>query len=390
MTTIIDLNTKQSSITEDADGFKLDRYALVYGVTGDADQKLKNALADAGLPSIGDAHPEITSITLQSKRGTVIDASTVQVQLSYYFEAGTDTGESNADLSATTGTVSEERKTDIYSDPMGSSYSVGGITRREYYTSQVEIPRTTFNFEWQVTDYPRALIDYIAGKVNDDNWNGYAAETILCTSISASPNAADYTVRATFAYEPETWRFTARALIWNETLEDFPVSDPDTDLDHSVGTKQYQVYLPVDYSILSLTIAGPYCQASGTCFSTQVEDSDIVSGGKTIILTLTGDTWLTAGASFDAQRQNILDGLVSNRNEAAGWNAQNFAVTDVARTSSTVVTITLSAEASYSITKTEVITITVPASAVTTSGTPLAVSQRFTIRDQSLFQGDGS
>ena len=105
MTTIIDLNTTQSSITEDADGFKIDRYAIVYGVTGDADQKLKNALADAGLPSIGDAHPEISTITLQSKRGTVIDTSTVQVQLSYFYKSGTDTGSSNATSSASATTA---------------------------------------------------------------------------------------------------------------------------------------------------------------------------------------------------------------------------------------------------------------------------------------------
>jgi hypothetical protein len=47
---------------------------------------------------------------------------------------------------------------------------------------------------------------------------------------------------------------------------------------------------------------------SGTV-TASVKEADIVTGGKTIILTLTGNTWKSTGASFDAERQNIIDGL---------------------------------------------------------------------------------
>ena len=40
-----------------------------------------------------------------------------------------------------------------------------------------------------------------------------------------------------------------------------------------------------------------------------ITEADIVAGGNTIILTLTDDTWVSAGATFDAQRQAIIDGL---------------------------------------------------------------------------------
>ena len=40
-----------------------------------------------------------------------------------------------------------------------------------------------------------------------------------------------------------------------------------------------------------------------------ITEADIVAGGKRIILTLTGDTWVAAGATFDAQRQAIINGL---------------------------------------------------------------------------------
>ena len=77
---------------------------------------------------------------------------------------------------------------------------------------------------------------------------------------------------------------------------------------------------------------------------------DVVAGGETIIITLTGDVWVGAGAVFDAARQAIIDGLDSAQSEMAGWNAEvrdNMAVTAVVRTSDTILTITLPASASY-------------------------------------------
>lgn len=111
-------------------------------------------------------------------------------------------------------------------------------------------------------------------------------------------------------------------------------------------------------------------------------ESDITAGGNEIVLTLTGDTWVTAGATFDAQRQNIIDGFDSAQAEAAGWDAvvkTNEVVTAVVRTSDTIVTITLSAHATYDITATETITATIPASALVTSASPVVATPTFTI-----------
>lgn len=118
---------------------------------------------------------------------------------------------------------------------------------------------------------------------------------------------------------------------------------------------------------------------SGTIIG--ASETNIVSGGRTIILTLTGDSWVAAGGTFDAQRQNIINGLTSAQAEAAGWNAvvkATAAVTDVVRTSASVVTITLEAFASYNITTQETITATVPGSALLLGGSIVA-APTFTI-----------
>jgi len=118
---------------------------------------------------------------------------------------------------------------------------------------------------------------------------------------------------------------------------------------------------------------------TGTALSNLTEQA-LVDGGRTIIITLANDTWVAAGSTFDAQRQNIIDGLVSAQSEANGWNAErsNISVTAVVRDSDTQVTITLPALANYDITANEVITATVPASALT-GGSELVAGQTVTI-----------
>jgi hypothetical protein len=95
--------------------------------------------------------------------------------------------------------------------------------------------------------------------------------------------------------------------------------------------------------------------------------ASIRAGGQEIVLTLTGTTWVAVGATFNAERQAIINGLTSAQSEALGWNNVVKALQGVAgvvRTSDTVVTITLDAQGTYTITANETITVTIPASAV--------------------------
>ena len=124
-----------------------------------------------------------------------------------------------------------------------------------------------------------------------------------------------------------------------------------------------------------------------------ITESDIVTGGKTIILTLTGDTWIAAGTGpigTTAQSDALLAGIDSAQAEATGWDAvvkANFvASTDLVRTSDTVATITIGAEATYDITAQETITATIPAAVLTTSSSPVVATPTFTVDIVSGFQ----
>ena len=132
----------------------------------------------------------------------------------------------------------------------------------------------------------------------------------------------------------------------------------------------------------------------------EVTESAIVAGGKTIIITLTNDTWVTTGAAwdtsrwdtglwssvqrFDEVRQDIIDGLDSAQAEGTGWNAlvrDVIGVTTVVRTSDTVATITLPVIVAYNITAAETITVTVPTGATNIASSPIVATPTFIISD---------
>ena len=96
--------------------------------------------------------------------------------------------------------------------------------------------------------------------------------------------------------------------------------------------------------------------------------------GTSHLLLEIGDDFLLeqeVAYSFDEVRQAIIDGIDGSVAGGTGWDAEvkaKLAVTTVVRTSDTVVTVTLSAQAGYDITSTETITVIVPAVALASGG----------------------
>jgi len=110
--------------------------------------------------------------------------------------------------------------------------------------------------------------------------------------------------------------------------------------------------------------------------STGVTESDIVTGGKTIVLTIAGtDTFVTGTTSEDA--------IAAGISGSASWNSEvrdNLDNTNVALTGSDkVATVTLPASSGYSITANDTITATIPAASLTTTTIATVASPTFTI-----------
>jgi hypothetical protein len=136
------------------------------------------------------------------------------------------------------------------------------------------------------------------------------------------------------------------------------------------------------YSVYAeVSLAGaPSAALTGT-LADDATEAQIVSGGQTLIITLTNDTWDATIGDNNSKTTDLINGIDSGSSEGTGWDAvvkANMDYNDVTRTSDTVVTITLGAEATYDITSNETITVTVPATAVA-GGSPIVATPTFDI-----------
>jgi hypothetical protein len=113
-----------------------------------------------------------------------------------------------------------------------------------------------------------------------------------------------------------------------------------------------------------------------------VPEAAVVTGGKTLIFTLTGDTWVPDDGTFAAARQDLIDAVTADGAETHGWNNEvtaNQGVSGLVRTSDTIATLTLDAEAAYDITLPETVgPIVVPASLLV-GGAPLTAPETFDV-----------
>jgi hypothetical protein len=157
--------------------------------------------------------------------------------------------------------------------------------------------------------------------------------------------------------------------------EDWQLYEPDTMIGE-FHDGQYYGFWGADDTVTPQP-AGSVAATGTLLTDVQTFERDIVAGGKTIILTLTNDTWVAAGDTFDAVRSDIINAITSINNEPAGWNVKkaDIAATSVVRTSNTVVTITLPALAGYAIDQSELLSFKAPAVAITGSYTLTAPEQ---------------
>jgi hypothetical protein len=139
------------------------------------------------------------------------------------------------------------------------------------------------------------------------------------------------------------------------------------------------VNMPTDGSAW-VDLGGSGVTVTGTATPTQTE-ADIVVGGKTIILTLAGDTFVSGTTSEDA----IAAGSDSDKTGANKWDA--LIKTDLDNTDlvlsvgDTVATITLPAYASYNTDETETITWTIPSASLTTGTSDIIATPTFTVTE---------
>jgi len=107
---------------------------------------------------------------------------------------------------------------------------------------------------------------------------------------------------------------------------------------------------------------------SGTIIAGGVTEAEIVTGGETIIITLSDNKWHADIAADNARTTALIAGIVGSDIAGTGWNDEvAITHTNVVRTSDTIVTITTPAAGSYAIAADETVTIIIPKEALAIS-----------------------
>jgi hypothetical protein len=97
---------------------------------------------------------------------------------------------------------------------------------------------------------PRARAEANVGKTNDALWNGYAANTVLCTSIvgNSRDGGATYDVRYEFEYKPNGW---TELVVFKDEETGRPIAN----LVAGVSKVTVDLYDEADFDALNITLA---------------------------------------------------------------------------------------------------------------------------------------
>lgn len=220
---------------------------------------------------------------------------------------------------------------------------------------------------WRSVTRRGTTIDYYAGGKQATELTGQPTTTFLATAITSG-----------IANDGFDFLGNLYAIIFH----DYALRRPEVEAFHK-GPKRalrpkFELYL-VGESGADVTSV-----LTGTMLDTVNED-DITTGGKTIIITLTGDTFKAAGTGpigSTADTQALIDGFDAASSPTNGWNneVRDKALTsEVVRTSDTVATWTVAAQAGYDVSAQETITGTIPTDVLVTGAGAITATPTFTV-----------
>ena len=130
--------------------------------------------------------------------------------------------------------------------------------------------------------------------------------------------------------------------------------------------------------------SGATSALTGTMTAT-VDEDDITTGGKTIIITITGDTFKAAGTGpigSTADTQALIDGFSASTSPGAGWNAEvrdKALTSEITRDSSTQATWLVGAQAGFDISAQQTVEGIIPTAVLVTGAGAITATPTFTI-----------
>ncbi|MCK4921264.1 MAG: hypothetical protein KAS71_09470, partial [Bacteroidales bacterium] len=275
-----------------------------------------------------------------------------------------------ATLQTTTVDVGASSTLTIVHDPVTAVLggTILGANESTVRTSDHTITLTLTNDVWDPTmGAANSITTNLLNGISAANWDSKIT-SLDDSNVSFTDNVLTVTIPAEKAAE-----------YYIGADETVGVTIPDGSFANTIG---YDV-TPVDPSF-QINNDSTSIEVTGTIFdSTEDGEGDIRSGSvfPTIILTLTGDTWISGIA--DANASLIINSITS----ATEWDAEvraNLTSADITQGSDTVVTITLPELSTYDIYNDETLAINVAADALQTTTVDVGASSTLTIAHDTV------
>jgi hypothetical protein len=252
----IKFDLKDSEIIRTINGVELTRTALIDNVTASASGALITALNHASVPSIGDPHPDDSTLVCADITCRPVAFEKFRLSIKYVEDKNFKLGIANAHVMITSSVTSVDVHTDKLGDPLVAVHqypvTLGFTEVRQAYTAEIEQPQINYEYTYITDVNPYAMRNY-TGSINSDSFNGHEQKTVLCSAVDIEELSADYwRVRMRFVYTPSTYQFTATIRPWYSTTA--VVSGP---IDLLTGTATFDVYQESSFSTLGLPSLTP-------------------------------------------------------------------------------------------------------------------------------------
>lgn len=246
------LEIKESSrISIDKNGFRVERVAHVSDVSGNNDAQLYRAITDSDLPRVGDPHPVVPNVTVQTLTASPLGGGRYRVVIVYARDTDATGGSDESTVRVSGNTTLEEVKTDASGARLVTYYVSGNSFFTKRFTAEIEKPRLIYDFSYTAKRFPKRELDTYLGKVNSRRWNGYGEKQVLCTGVNVDEQGDDFLVRFTFAINEDTWKYFG--VIPRQNVQLNPQL-PDPLLNLETGVRPFDVYASVDFTPLGFTV----------------------------------------------------------------------------------------------------------------------------------------
>lgn len=254
---------KGSRLTDTSEGLKyIERVSVEVVANTDFAQSGKDALDDASVPQrfstfvIGTSPNDVT-LTCGDRSvvnvGDLDNGNVLVIIEVTWSEQVTIIGgippDDDGDAITTVGAVVEIVETEF--DKNGDEITVQRNSTSPEIIQPVQYRRPAPILEssrYEVSS-PRTRAETFVGKLNSLSWNGYAAETVLCTGIvgTTRDRGVSYDVRYSFEYKPNGWTTTVVFI-------DEDTGRPIANLVDNESKKTIDLYDAVSFSSLNITL----------------------------------------------------------------------------------------------------------------------------------------